>query len=70
MSKEVQNNNIKNIVTLNSDATSLDNHAFQVKVGTKVISEFKKVSHPTPMFSLGDVFNEDEIKAFCQRVDF
>ena len=39
------------------------------KVGTKVISEFKKVTHPTPMFSLGDVFNEDEIKAFCQRVE-
>jgi DNA ligase (NAD+) len=39
------------------------------KVGTKVISEFKKITHPTPMFSLGDVFNEDEIKAFCQRVE-
>ena len=39
------------------------------KVGTKVISEFKKVIHPTPMFSLGDVFNEDEIKSFCTRVE-
>ncbi len=39
------------------------------KVGTKVISEFKKITHPTPMFSLGDVFNEDEVKSFCQRVE-
>ena len=38
-------------------------------VGTKVISEFKKITHPTPMFSLGDVFNEDEVRSFCQRVE-
>lgn len=39
------------------------------KVGTKVISEFQKVTHPTPMFSLGDVFNEEEVKSFCDRVE-
>ena len=39
------------------------------KVGTKVISEFKKINHPTPMFSLGDVFNEDEVLSFCQRIE-
>ena len=39
------------------------------KVGTTVISEFKKVTHPTPMFSLGDVFNEEEVLSFCKRVE-
>ena len=38
------------------------------KVGTVVLSEFKKVEHVTPMFSLADVFNEEEIKAFIDRV--
>src|SRR5574344_1159019 len=38
------------------------------KVGSTVISEFQKVTHPTPMFSLGDVFNEDEVKSFDERI--
>jgi DNA ligase (NAD+) len=38
------------------------------KVGNTVISEFKKVTHPTPMFSLGDVFNEEEVRSFCNRI--
>ena len=38
------------------------------KVGTTVISEFKKVTHPTRMFSLSDVFNEDEVESFINRV--
>ena len=38
------------------------------KVGNTVISEFKKVTHPTPMFSLADVFNEDELRLFDERV--
>ena len=39
------------------------------KVGTSVISEFKKVTHPTPMFSLGDVFNEEEVLSFCNKIE-
>ena len=39
------------------------------KVGTTVISEFKKVTHQTPMFSLGDVFNEDEVLSFCNKIE-
>ena len=39
------------------------------KVGTTVISEFKKVSHKTPMFSLGDVFNEEEVLSFCKKIE-
>lgn len=38
-------------------------------VGTSVISAFEKVKHPTPMFSLGDVFNEEEVLSFCKKVE-
>ena len=38
------------------------------RVGSTVISEFKKVVHEVPMLSLGDVFNEDEIIAFDERI--
>ena len=45
----------------------LDNSPTE-KVGSTVISEFKKVKHPTPMISLADVFNEDEVKGFDERI--
>ena len=32
------------------------------------IAEFKKVTHPTPMFSLADVFNYDEVRDFDAKV--
>lgn len=38
------------------------------KVGNEVIAEFKKVIHPTPMFSLADVFNYDEVRDFDAKV--
>ncbi len=38
------------------------------RVGGQVIDEFKKVTHEIPMLSLGNVFNEDEIMAFDERV--
>ena len=38
------------------------------KVGNEVIAEFKKVTHPTPMFSLADVFNYDEVRDFDTKV--
>lgn len=38
------------------------------KVGGEIISEFKKVQHKIPMFSIADVFNESEIVAFDERV--
>ena len=37
-------------------------------VGTKVLDSFQKIRHGTPMFSLADVFNEDEVEAFVNRV--
>ena len=38
------------------------------RVGSEVISEFKKVTHEIPMLSLGDIFNEEEIILFDERV--
>ena len=38
------------------------------KVGGEIISEFKKVQHKIPMFSIADVFNESEIVAFDEKV--
>ncbi len=38
------------------------------KIGGEVISEFVKVKHNVPMFSLGNVFNEYEIREFDERI--
>ncbi len=38
------------------------------KVATKVISKFEKVRHNTPMFSLSNVFNEEEVTDFYQKI--
>ena len=38
-------------------------------VGTKILDSFDKITHGTPMFSLADVFNEEEIEAFVNRVE-
>jgi len=38
------------------------------RVGSQVIDEFKKVTHEVPMLSLGNVFNEDEIMLFDERI--
>ena len=38
-------------------------------VGTKILDSFDKITHGTPMFSLADVFNEEEVEAFVTRVE-
>lgn len=38
------------------------------KIGGKIISEFKKVTHAVPMMSLGNVFNEEEIRDFDRKI--
>lgn len=38
------------------------------RVGGEVIDKFKKVRHSIPMLSLPDVFDEDEIKKFDERI--
>jgi len=39
-----------------------------VRIGGEVISEFKKVTHTIPMMSLGDIFNEEELIDFDEKV--
>ncbi len=39
-----------------------------VRVGSVVIDEFAKVTHEIPMMSLGDIFNEEEIREFDNKV--
>ncbi len=39
-----------------------------VRVGSKVIDSFTKVTHDTPMMSLDDIFNEEEILDFDNKV--
>ena len=38
------------------------------RIGGEVISEFEKVTHRVPMMSLGNVFNEEEIRDFDEKV--
>lgn len=38
------------------------------RVGNKVIDRFNKVTHEIPMLSLGNVFNESEIRTFDERI--
>ena len=38
------------------------------RVGGKVIDEFIKVTHEVPMMSLADVFSEEEVKEFDERI--
>ena len=38
------------------------------RIGGVVLDEFQKVTHKIPMMSLGNVFNEDEIKLFDNRI--
>ncbi|MBQ2946475.1 MAG: NAD-dependent DNA ligase LigA [Bacilli bacterium] len=39
-----------------------------VRIGGEVISEFKKVTHQVPMMSLGDIFNEEELIDFDEKI--
>lgn len=39
-----------------------------LRVGGEALSKFEKVTHNTPMLSFDDIFNEDEIIAFDERV--
>ena len=39
------------------------------RVGGEVINEFNKVTHEIPMLSFNDIFNEDEIISFTERIE-
>lgn len=38
------------------------------RVGGEVISEFRKIVHEKPMLSLSNVFNEDEVRSFDEKI--
>ena len=38
------------------------------RVGGEVVSEFKKITHEKAMLSLSNVFNEDEVRSFDEKV--
>ena len=38
------------------------------RIGGKIIDKFDKVNHEIPMMSLGDIFNEDELIEFDERI--
>lgn len=38
------------------------------RIGGEVISEFKKIVHEKPMLSLSNVFNEDEVRSFDEKI--
>lgn len=38
------------------------------RVGGTILEEFQKITHQIPMMSLGNVFNEDEIRSFDNRI--
>ncbi len=39
------------------------------RVGGAILEEFKKITHKRTMLSLGNVFNEEELKSWAQRVE-
>ncbi|MDF6681446.1 NAD-dependent DNA ligase LigA, partial [Escherichia coli] len=39
-----------------------------VRVGGEAQASFNKVNHDTPMLSLGNAFNEDDLRKFDQRI--
>ena len=45
-----------------------DNNSPTKRVGGEVIDKFQKIKHKIPMLSLPDVFNEDEIREFDERI--
>ena len=38
------------------------------RVGGTALSQFEKVTHPVPLMSLQDVFSEDELKEFLEKI--
>lgn len=39
------------------------------RVGDKILEGFQTYSHPVPLESLQDVFNDEEVAEFCERMD-
>lgn len=60
---------LRELETLENKYPELDDKNSPTKrVGGMVIDKFQKIRHQIPMLSLPDVFNEEEIKAFDERI--
>jgi len=46
----------------------LQGHSPTKKVGHKVLTDFRKVKHQSPMLSLSNIFNKEELIAFDERI--
>ena len=59
----------KNIIDLESKYKFLKSeHSPTISVGFKPSKNFKKVKHRVPMLSLGNAFNEDDLKNFEKKI--
>ena len=60
---------LRELETLETKYPELDDKNSPTKrVGGMVIDKFQKIRHQIPMLSLPDVFNEEEIEAFDERI--
>lgn len=60
---------MQELITLESDNPEFKtSDSPSVRVGGQVLEQFEKVEHSIPMLSLGNVFNEQEIKEFDKRI--
>ena len=59
---------LEELINLEEKTNYIRNDSPTHRVGSKVISAFEKVEHKIPMLSLGDIFNEDEIIKFDERI--
>ena len=57
---------LKKLETSHPELKQLDSPT--QRVGSEVITSFKKVTHEIPMLSLGDIFNEEEIIEFDEKI--
>jgi DNA ligase (NAD+) len=61
-------NELRDLEEANPEVRTPDSPTQRVAGGTKPLSKFEEVEHPEPMLSLGNARNEDELRAWEQRI--
>jgi DNA ligase (NAD+) len=61
-------NELRDIEEANPDLRTPDSPTQKVAGGFKPLAKFEQVAHPGPMHSLGNARNEDELRAWEQRI--
>jgi len=60
---------LRELITLEEEYPQfVDPNSPTGKVGGEVIDAFKKIKHKIPMFSLSNVFNEEEVRDFADKI--